>query len=54
MPFPGLRCEACVMTRFYISLVIVGVLLLAAGGWTVRGVRWAFAAGRRPQLLPTT
>jgi hypothetical protein len=27
-----------------ISAVIVGILILAVGGWTVRGARWAFAA----------
>ena len=26
-----------------IGAVIFGVLLLALGGWTVRGVRWAVA-----------
>ena len=26
-----------------IGAVILGVLLLAVGGWTVRGVRWAVA-----------
>jgi hypothetical protein len=24
-----------------ISAVVFGILLLAVGGWTVRGVRWA-------------
>jgi hypothetical protein len=27
----------------FIGAVILGVLLLAVGGWTVRGVRWAVA-----------
>jgi hypothetical protein len=27
-----------------IGTVIVGILLLAVGGWTVRGARWALAA----------
>jgi hypothetical protein len=26
-----------------IGAVIVGILVLALGGWTVRGVRWAVA-----------
>ena len=26
-----------------IGAVILGILLLALGGWTVRGVRWAVA-----------
>jgi hypothetical protein len=29
--------------RLFISAVIFGVLLLALGGWTVRGARWAVA-----------
>jgi hypothetical protein len=27
----------------FIGAVIFGILLLAVGGWTVRGVRWAVA-----------
>jgi hypothetical protein len=27
----------------FIGAVIMGILLLAVGGWTVRGVRWAVA-----------
>jgi len=27
----------------FIGAVVLGVLLLAVGGWTVRGVRWAVA-----------
>lgn len=27
----------------FIGAVILGVMLLAVGGWTVRGVRWAVA-----------
>jgi len=29
--------------RLFIGAVVIGVLLLAVGGWTVRGARWAFA-----------
>jgi hypothetical protein len=29
--------------RLFIGAVIFGVLLLALGGWTVRGARWAVA-----------
>jgi len=29
--------------RMFIGAVVIGVLLLAVGGWTVRGARWAFA-----------
>jgi hypothetical protein len=25
----------------FIGAVVLGILLLAVGGWTVRGVRWA-------------
>jgi hypothetical protein len=33
-----------------ISLVVVGVLVLAVGGWIFRGVRWSArpVRGRRP------
>jgi hypothetical protein len=27
----------------FIGAMILGILLLAVGGWTVRGVRWAVA-----------
>jgi hypothetical protein len=27
----------------FIGAMIVGILVLALGGWTVRGVRWAVA-----------
>jgi hypothetical protein len=27
----------------FIGALIVGILVLAVGGWTVRGVRWAVA-----------
>jgi hypothetical protein len=27
----------------FIGAVILGILLLAVGGWTVRGMRWAVA-----------
>lgn len=29
--------------RLFISMAIVAILVLAVGGWTVRGVRWAVA-----------
>ena len=31
-------------TKLFISAAIVAILVLAVGGWTVRGVRWAVAA----------
>jgi hypothetical protein len=29
--------------KIFISAVVFAVLMLAVGGWTVRGVRWAVA-----------
>jgi hypothetical protein len=28
-------------TKLFISAAIIAILVLAVGGWTVRGVRWA-------------
>jgi hypothetical protein len=41
------------MTRILlIGLIVFGVLALAAGGWTVRGARWAVSpASRRRKLV---
>jgi len=41
------------MTRILlIGLIVFGVLALAAGGWTIRGARWAFSpASRRRRLV---
>jgi hypothetical protein len=30
-------------TRPFIGAVILGIMVLAVSGWTVRGVRWAVA-----------
>ena len=30
-------------TKLYIGAAILAILVLAVGGWTVRGVRWAVA-----------
>jgi hypothetical protein len=30
-------------TKLFIGAVVLGILLLAVGGWTVRGTRRAFA-----------
>lgn len=30
-------------TKLYIGTAIIAILVLAVGGWTVRGVRWAVA-----------
>jgi hypothetical protein len=30
-------------TKLYIGAAIIAILVLAVGGWTVRGVRWAVA-----------
>ena len=38
------RRESDGMRRtLFIGAVILGILLLAVGGWTVRGARWAVA-----------
>jgi hypothetical protein len=39
------------MTRnLLLSLLFAAVLVLAVGGWTVRGVRWTLAAPARLRL----
>ena len=30
-------------TKLFIGAAIIAILVLAVGGWTVRGVRWAVA-----------
>ena len=35
-----------------LSFLVVAVVLLAVGGWTVRGVRWTFATPGRLRLAP--
>jgi hypothetical protein len=45
------------MTRtFAFSLIALAVLLLALGGWTVRGVRWLASGGplAGTRALPAT
>jgi hypothetical protein len=37
--------------RLLFLLLVTGLLLLALGGWTVRGLRWA-ASGGRARGLP--
>ena len=32
--------------RLLFLLLVTGLILLALGGWTVRGLRWAASAGR--------
>jgi hypothetical protein len=29
--------------NLFISMIVLAVLVLAVGGWTVRGARWALA-----------
>ena len=36
-----------------ISLLALGLLLLAVGGWAVEGLRWALGGGRRRARLAT-
>jgi hypothetical protein len=35
--------------RLFFILIITGLILLALGGWTVRGLRWTLAGGAQPQ-----
>jgi hypothetical protein len=37
--------------RLIFLLLVTGLILLALGGWTVKGLRWASGAGR-DGLLP--
>ena len=32
-------------TRLLVLLLVTGLLLLALGGWTVQGLRWALSGG---------
>ena len=44
MSVMSLRRESGGMkTKLYIGAAIIAILVLALGGWTVRGVRWAVA-----------
>jgi hypothetical protein len=41
------------MTRtLLLSLVVFAVLVLAVGGWAVRGIRWTLATPGRMRLAP--
>jgi hypothetical protein len=31
--------------KLFFTLLVTGLLLLALGGWTVDGLRWAFGGG---------
>jgi hypothetical protein len=33
--------------RLLFILIVTGLLLLALGGWTVRGLRWSLSGGAR-------
>jgi hypothetical protein len=35
----------CMKRRLLFLLLVTGLLLLALGGWTVQGLRWALSAG---------
>jgi hypothetical protein len=35
----------CMKRRFLFLLLVTGLLLLALGGWTVQGLRWALSGG---------
>ncbi len=32
--------------RLFFILLVTGLILLALGGWTIKGLRWAAAGGR--------
>ena len=36
---------SCMKKRLLFLLLVTGLLLLALGGWTVQGLRWALAGG---------
>jgi hypothetical protein len=38
--------------RILITSVVIGVLLLAVGGWTVQGIRWTLGGAWLPSLRP--
>lgn len=39
------RSLAFMKRRFLFLLLVTGLLLLALGGWTVQGLRWALSGG---------
>ena len=43
---PPDRRLADMKKRLLLLLLVTGLLLLALGGWTVQGVRWAAGGGR--------
>ncbi len=46
MPARRLRPSLLDMKRrFFFLLLVTGLLLLALGGWTVQGLRWALSGG---------
>ena len=48
MATPGRdRSVACMKRRLIVFLLVTGLLLLALGGWTVQGLRFAVGGGRR-------
>lgn len=45
-----LRDDAAMKVKAYLVLLAAAILVLAVGGWTVKGVRRVFGA-RRPKLV---
>ena len=41
------RSVAPMKRRFIFFLLVTGLLLLALGGWTIQGLRFALGGGRR-------
>jgi hypothetical protein len=48
---PGrLRTLTHMKRRLFFILLVTGLILLALGGWAIKGLRWA--AGGRPTTVP--
>ena len=44
-PADGARSVGDMKRRLFFLLVVTGLLVLAIGGWTVQGLRWAVTGG---------
>jgi hypothetical protein len=44
-PADGPRSVGDMKRRLFFLLVVTGLLVLAIGGWTVQGLRWAVTGG---------
>ena len=48
------RSVGAMKRLFLITILALGILLLALAGWTVQGLRWARSGGRRRPRRATT